>query len=53
MNKRDLIVRASENTGHPQVLIESIFDELEKIIAEELAKKRNSFNIRFWNIFYY
>ena len=39
MNKRDLIVRASENTGHPQVLIESIFDELEKIIAEELAKK--------------
>lgn len=40
MNKRDLIVRASENTGHPQVLIESIFDELEKIIAEELAKKK-------------
>ncbi|ASI53975.1 HU family DNA-binding protein [Metamycoplasma hyosynoviae] len=41
MNKRELIVAASENTGHPQVLIEAIWNEIERLIIEELAQKNN------------
>ncbi|ACF07196.1 Histone-like DNA-binding superfamily protein HimA [Metamycoplasma arthritidis] len=39
MNKRELIVAASENTGKPQVLIEEVFDEIQRLIIEELVKK--------------
>ena len=40
MNKKELIVAASQSTGHPQVLIEVIFDEIQRLIVEELAEKR-------------
>ncbi|AWX42849.1 nucleoid DNA-binding protein [Metamycoplasma cloacale] len=39
MNKKQLITKTSEVTGHSQVLIETIFNHMQAIIAEELAKE--------------
>ncbi|AWX69169.1 HU family DNA-binding protein [[Mycoplasma] anseris] len=39
MNKKQLIAKASERTGHSQVLIETIYNELENIIVDELSNK--------------
>lgn len=37
MNKKELIDKANQTTGHTRVLIEEIWDEMQRLIAEELA----------------
>lgn len=39
MNKHELIVKTSENIGQPQIMVEAVWDEMERLIIEELAKK--------------
>ncbi|AZZ65482.1 HU family DNA-binding protein [Metamycoplasma phocicerebrale] len=40
MTKKELIRKTSEQTGFQQAMIESIFDEMIKIIIEEIASSR-------------
>ncbi len=39
MNKKELIDKANQTTGHTRVLIEEIWDEMQRLIAEELANR--------------
>ena len=37
MNKKELIDKANQTTGHTRVLLEEIWDEFQRLIVEELA----------------
>ncbi|WP_045433824.1 HU family DNA-binding protein [Metamycoplasma canadense] len=40
MTKKELIKKTSEETGFQQAMVESIFDEMIKILIEEIANER-------------